>query len=275
LHLGNDGRILTAVRKSFAPIAASLHYLNLYLIGLLIVYTGFRAVLEEGLDLSETSTTSRQVGDLLMFAVLCAFASFAAVEVLKRLFNLRGWYQLERTKSWFAERAPEHDDRAFEQLVDAIGISYGSRDVGRLFNLPTEQLAAQVGVAADIALISRENPARADEQASSRTGYEALIAALAGTGREGQADVTEDERYLAQRVRTGVDQLQITLGQDWRRAVQGAVMWIAGLFAIGLSYVADVGSEAHARYVLVALILGGVLAWSLRDLSRVIENARR
>ncbi len=254
-------------REPLTFAVAYLHRVNLALIALLILYTWIRAFAfkGDGLDLSDGSTTSRQVGDLLMFALLCALASFAVVEVLKRLFNLRGWYQLERTRLWFAERTKD-EGQAFRHLVDAMGVSDLPRDVRQLFNLPTEQLAAQIGVAADVALTS---PGR----------YEELIGGLTGRSfREGEGDKMEEDerlRHMAQRVRAGVDQLQITLGEEWRRSIQGAVMWIAGVFGIGFAFAGDVGQAAHARYVLVALILGGVLAWTVRDLSRVVENARR
>jgi hypothetical protein len=250
--------------RVLAFAAAYLHRFNLAVIGLLLAYTMIQAFRREGLDLSDESTTSRHVGDLLMFALLCALASFAVVEVLKRLFNLRGWYQLERTKLWLSARVKDRE-AAFGELIQALGVNQRRRDVRQLFNLPTEQLAAQIGLAADVALASPSH-------------YDALIEGLTGwqlDDPESRAKNEDAMRQLAHRVRAGVDQLQITLAEEWRRSIQGAVMWIAGLFGIGFAFAGDVGAAAHTRHVLVALILGGVFAWTVRDLARVIENARR
>jgi len=274
--------------------AALLHWLNLALIASVVLYAFGRAIWSESLGLGDAGSSSSQVLDLLAFAVLCGLATFATIEVLKRVFDLRGRFQYARTRDWIEGRERERallearreverrleereekgwrpeefgeEESAFHDLEDAMSLGKG-RDARRLFNLPTEQLAAQLGAAADLALMSRFR-------------YPRLIAAFAGqfgSGPDLNADLDDGEAFrdLAQRVRVGVDQLQITLGEDWRRLVQGAALWLAGLYGIAFAYAGDIGSAAHPRYVLMALILGGVFAWVARDVTRVIENARR
>jgi hypothetical protein len=120
----------------------------------------------------------------------------------------------------------------------------------RVFNLPIEQLAGQIGAAADVALTARaEHPA--------------LISALAGEKAPEDSVAPppsreDDAAYrLAQRVRAGVDQLQISVGERWRQYVQGGAIWISGLYGIGLTHAADHPVAAEPRYVLAALVLGG------------------
>lgn len=266
-----------------ATLVSESHRLNLVLIAAVVVYALVRALLEDGLDLA-TGSTAPQVGDLLGFAALCGLAAFATIEVVKRLASVRGRFQYESTRLWLAQRGDTKgkeqgeaerneetgeagdEDSAFDQLLRAIGVSRERGDVSRLFDLPTEQLAAQIGAAADAAI-------------SSRDSYRDLVRALAGPSLDAPPhnDNQSDDRglRLAQRVRVGVDQLQISLGEAWRRFVQGAALWVAGAYGISFAYAGDIGAASHGRFVLVALILGGVFAWIARDLSRVVENARR
>jgi hypothetical protein len=154
-----------------------------------------------------------------------------------------------------------------------MGLFGGPGEAARVFNLPTEQLAAQVSAAADVALTTKKE------------SYAALLDALVGPLRVDESEAKKDPRLspedeemvFAQRVRAGVDQLQISLGERWRTYIQGAALWIAGVYGIVLIHASSGSAEdrAEPRFVLAALLLGGPLTWLIRDITAVIERARR
>jgi hypothetical protein len=225
-------------------------------------------------------------------------ASFATIEALKRVFGLRGWYQRRQAAKWLNARASVVDDygaEAFEELLDALGVYRrqprvppdgetsapqgapqhvnfpGDRD--RVFNLPTEQLAGQVGAAADIAMTPPDR-GRYSKLLSSLIGAPPSTSWLSAASADAASNEDEAIEY-AQRIRAGVDQMQISISERWRRYLQGGAMWISGLYGIGLTHAADLPAKSEPRYVLASLLLGGLFSWVARDLAAVIERARR
>lgn len=228
-----------------------------------LTYAIVQALTNNGVHLVRGST-SAQARDLLWFALICGLASYATIEGLKRIVRVRGHYQLWQVKRWLERDA----DGSFRQLLRALGLGRGDHTL-RVFNLPTEQLVAQISAAADVAL-------------ADPVGHGALIYALAapvpdqllaGAGPDEESRTLRSQ--LAQRMRLGIDRLQISLAEQWRRTVQGAALWIAGLYGIFVANAADVSSASEPRYVLAALLLGGPIAWVLRDLAAAVERARR
>jgi hypothetical protein len=199
-----------------------------------------------------------------LFAVTCGFGSAATIEILKRIVGFRGMYQRRQTERWLEERSHSKDRDSFSELKSSLGAdAYGKpiiakQQQARLFNLPTEQLAAQIGAALELAVAMEK--------------YPDLVACFAGQPTESP---NEDRLELAQRVRSGIDQLQISLGEGWRRAVQSAALWIAGWYGVGLTHVVKIDDRAEASYILGALVIGGVFAWVARDVAAFIERARR
>jgi hypothetical protein len=144
------------------------------------------------------------------------------------------------------------------------------RGVGGPFNLPAEQLTAQVAAAAERAL---QQP----------RGYDALIDALHPGARqrkrldgEGMADLHREERAeLAYGVASAVDQLQIRLTGRWRQYVRVTAVWLAGLCALVFALVVRTPGLHSATFVLAALAFGGFFAWLARDVCAAIERLRR
>jgi hypothetical protein len=234
----------------------------------------------------EGRAISDHVRDTLWFSLLCGLASFASIEILKRVFGLRGLFQYRQTENWLAERGV--GGGGFSQLLDSMGLERDQREEAtgearRVFNLPTEQLAAQIGAAADVALASLT--LERDEGAppgplflAGLTGVppETVVAYAHDRGGASDAPLGDSPRTeLAARVRLGVDQLQISLSERWRRYVQGAALWISGAYGIVLVQDSPVETGAEARYVLAALVMGGLFAWVARDIAAVIERLRR
>jgi hypothetical protein len=206
----------------------------------------------------DSGAIGRQVGELLLFALLCGFAAFATIEIAKRVFQLRGIYQERQTERWLAPRGTD-----LRQLTHAMGLTgSGPGEVRRVFNLPTELLAAQVNAAADLAI--------ADDR------YKDLRNALSGSADRPSGDTSSETELLrARQLRAGVDQLQISLGERWRRYIQGAAVWISGAYGIGLILAAPGDNHLERRYILAALIIGGAFAWVIRDLTAIAERSRR
>ena len=136
---------------------------NAVLIGLVVLYAIALAGGDVGFD--GLRPVSDQIVDLMWFVMLCGLAAFATIEILKRIFGLRGLFQGSLTRTWLRDRG-DASGIAFLQLCRAMG-SYRAPDTKRVFNLPTEQLAAQVSSAADRALTEPSH-------------YAALLKALAG-----------------------------------------------------------------------------------------------
>ena len=251
--------------------------INIVLVGAVLVYAA--TVSPGGVALADESV-SQQIGDVLAFSLLCGLASFATVEVLKRLIGLRGLYQRRQTLLWLDERTGGKGMAAMDQLLDAMGLCGAGRPRSeqaslRVFNLPTEQLAGQVGAAADVALAT--------------TGphdgrYRWLLGALANEPafpsqeppfHDSREARHEEDFQRSQRIQAGVDQLQISLGERWRRYVQGAALWISGAYGIALVHTSSAAHGSASRYVFAALLLGGTIAWVARDLAAAVERWRR
>jgi len=269
--------------------------LNLAMIALVTVYA---FTIADGRIAFDGGRIGPQVRDLLWFALLCGLVAFATVEIMKRIFDLRGLYQYRQTRIWLRRRAEEHRQLqeppdasshevaeptsrradAFEELLEAMGYVRKAQsrparlleqlEELRIFNLPTEQLAAQISAAADAMLVER----------GKRTEFLAALTGLSPTaitslsGKEAPENL---EYQLAQRIRAGVDRLQISLAERWRGYVQGAAVWIAGASGVVLARLLPPGSGSEARYVLAALLIGGILAWVTRDLTATLERSRR
>lgn len=230
---------------------------------LLIVGVVVYAVIDAMGGITLEGEADAAIRDLLWFALLCGLASSATIEILKRVFSLRGLYQRRQTKVWLANRTYQGLE-PFDELIDAMGLRRSS-EATRVFNLPTEQLIAQVSAATDV-LLARQGP----EHPPSR-----LVEALAGRHGPSPEEDRNHERFLAQRIEVGVDQLQISLSERWRGYVQSAALWVAGVYGIALEQTADISEDAGSLFVLAALLVGGMIAWTVRDLSAVIERARR
>jgi len=217
------------------------------------------------------------------------------IETVKRLLPLRGAYNRRQVALWLGERAGDDGAAAMGQLVRAMDLvpaapetdrddssrvdrATGRRwqrvffpgpGVGGAFNLPAEQLSAQVAAAAERA-----------SQESAR--YEELILALCPS--LSRDDLRSMQRHRADRgagpdpavdlpyrIASAIDQLQIRLGGRWRHYLQITAWSLTGPIALLLA----VAEETPATFVLAALVFGGFFAWLARDLSAIAERLRR
>lgn len=252
--------------------------INIALIAAVLLYVLVRALTEKSFRL-QTGSVSAQARDLLWFALACGLLSFATIECVKRLTYVRARYHENETRLWLQTRLDrirreptESADRTspFQQLVSAMGIEPDARRL--LFNLPSEQLAAQISAAADLALTS-ERDDRYTYLLASVTKDERDLPSEGAPPTSTETDEARDLRR-AQQVRIGLDQLQVAMRDRWRRYLWGAGLWISGAYGIGLAFAGNRETVEGPRHVLAALVLGGVVAAVARDLTAIVERLR-
>lgn len=91
-------------------------------------------------------------------------------------------------------------------------------------------------------------------------------------GADGSRD--EDQAFQAgQRARGAIDSLQLAVGERWRRSVQAASVLAAALAGLLIQLARP--SDTRWLYVVAAALIGGPLAWTIRDLAAAIERWRR
>lgn len=238
-------------------------------------------------------TAADRVRTLLWYGLVSGLASMATIEVAKRLFGLRSHYQRLQVMAWLRSRTarpatgsagsgqddPDAGAAASGELYTAMGLDQEFSQLQRrwLFDLPIDQLVAQVSSAVDIALA---DPARYQLLLGAMSGApraaSAASPATAGTAASlrGTEESADSEFRRSQRVRSGLDQLQISVGGRWRRYVQGTALWLSGLYGILLVFLTRAPSSARPEYIIGALLIGGVLSWVARDIAAVIERWR-
>lgn len=259
-----------SLRRVGFQSASRIGAVNGLLILAVLVYVIVQAARGNGLHLAGGTVSSR-VRDILWFSALCGLVSFSTIEIVKRLTNVRGFVQREHVRLWLGERTQDAEaavDTSFGELLRAMG-SPDDDDALRVFNLPAGRLAAQIGLASDIAY------GRPEDYRMLIWGLTRGIPALSAQDQSPPYEPNTDLAFeVGQRIRTGVDQLQISLTERWRRYVQGSALWVSGVYGIGLTYAADFPSQTETRYVLAALVLGGAFAWVVRDVAAVLERSR-
>jgi hypothetical protein len=302
-------------RRSIRAALIRIYLGDAFQLCVMIAIVAFALLAGNGRISAGQITAGEQVRTLLWYVLVSGLASMATIEVAKRLFGLRGHYQRLQVMGWLRSRTAQPavgsagsaqdgsvaGAAASGELYKAMGLDQESSHLQRrwLFDLPIDQLVAQVSSAVDIALadaahyqllleaISGEAtaanaaPAAKEEppakeasppDAATAAGSAAAVGAAATLLRaEGAAD---SEFRRSQRVRSGLDQLQISVGGRWRRYVQGTALWLSGLYGILLVFVTRAPSSARPEYIIGALLIGGMLSWVARDIAAVIERWR-
>jgi hypothetical protein len=185
--------------------------------------------------------------------------------------------------------AREQAEAAYRQLQTAVLGAYAERDLRRVFDLPTEQLCALLSTAADYALTSPHENAELLLAFSGPTGLGNIDRVAPPRGlynnfwidRSPADDETSDPHddaalgMLAHSVRSGLDVLQASIGQQWSRAVRTWAVAISGVLGAVIVLFIRLSPPERILFALAALLLGGFFAWLFRDLTAVVERARR
>ncbi|MDR6417568.1 hypothetical protein [Pseudarthrobacter sulfonivorans] len=219
------------------------------------------------------------IGGGLFIAGVSGVMSCAVLENLKRLLRLRGLYQMLTFRTWLNHRVGSRATglRAYVEFIILTGATFSPYlPVGikptkrhthalanlRLFDLPIEQLAAQLF---DVTETVLRNPKK----------YRALCRAMAGVDYPiNHPDETTVAEFDA-RARRSVDHMQITIGDGWRRYLVGAATGLSGGVGILLVEMYEVPWLDPRATVLLSTFIGGFVAWLTRDLAVGLSKLRR
>jgi len=268
------------------------------------LYSSKIATTPEAFDL-----LSHRSWSLIGFAIVIGAASTATVQMLKQFLPVRAALQRRWVMEWIGDRCavealwadwlerqkiPKDDSSAkaisdaqstaaAEELEAALLGGFTRRDLRRVFDLAVEHLCAQVSSAADFALSQPDQ-------------YAELLLALAGPAKLASIDLLappvdvtagriarqptkprNDQAFalVAEGTRAGIDLLQISVGQQWRRTVRGAAVLLSGLFGAFGALLVNLSVSSRLLYTLAALVFGGFFAWVIRDLTAIAERLRR
>jgi hypothetical protein len=233
------------------------------------------------IDLTATATGGLPTAALalLTVAMLSGGGAMILIETAKRLFGLRGRFQRRMVFNWLAERGGDAAEIEFTRTL----VRSGSRaDTVHLFDLPIDQVSAQLAAAADLALAT---PWESTAFLVGLTGERGLVefvterrtagperAAPLGGGDDPRLERAQTE--LAHRVRSGLDLVQISVGQRWRRTVRTYAVALSGVLGFAVTGFAGTPGSQRATLTLVALLFGGFFAWFARDLVAAVERLR-
>lgn len=196
-------------------------------------------------------------GSLMLFSITVGVAAMAVIETLKRLIPIRGLYQLRQIQSWLGRSA-------FLDLAHALG-GPSERELLDMFNLPIEQICAQISNALDLALATPRLHRHLVSRMASDSWYD--------EEREESDETRQFERNHS--VRSALNVLQISVGQRWRWQVRMTAYWMSGLLGLLVVAFADVAPLARKEFALAALAFGGFFAWLARDVAALLERLRR
>jgi hypothetical protein len=252
------------------------------------------------------ATRHQATANLVTFAVqtltlsaVMGFAAMATLETLKRLFHLRGRF-------FFARAAgPE-----FLQLVQpnrsakSAEADYGANILR--FDLPLEQIMAQLGHAADQALLELfpdpPEPAKSTDPAkpagppkpagpaeAADQGHESpptpaatredtaeykFLARLLGKDALTKANTADDQAMLRLDAQAALDNLQVSVGNAWRWRLRLAASVLSAVFALVALIFVSVPPGSKIVALASSFLLGGFLAGFFRDLAAIVERFR-
>lgn len=227
------------------------------------------------------------------------------LQVVKDLTPARRWFQRWWLEGWVRERVATLDSRQIAQIFgaepapplaeaaalalrDLYGLATGG-DARALYDLPVEQLAAQVNSAVQVVL---DYPRRHAWTliVLGRDASPDDLRMLVGTdpgelrrrgdlAREEQQRLTEfvDARNrVTHQIQRTLDGIQIVMGNRWKWLLQVSAVVLSGAFIFGaLTLFNPEGTwRRHVPLSLLIAILGGFVAPFARDLVAALQSLR-
>jgi len=242
----------------------------------------------------ETRTRRHALDIAASFILLTAsvgLGSMILIQTAKHLFRLRGrfnWVQLQRRFS------PEGMQELLRGLAGGReeaprwppGLRLPGGGVGRLLDLPVEQLAGQIAAVADDAqtLPDRYRRLLADLTGATDTGDGLIdrfvrarprLMAADGSDEDRQTEDREAVAEVHQRVQRALDVLQASLSDTWKRAVRATASVLSGVLALLFALLSGAPGGLRTSLMLAGLGFGGFFAWFARDIAAAIERRRR
>lgn len=234
---------------------------------------------------------------LFFFVAMTGATAMFLIEAAKGLLPARAVYQAIETRAWLDRRSRElgYDsthpesmleryravvskpvDYAFRELEEQFGARMVGKSQGRIstlgkvvplmnspFNLPAEQYVAQVGAVVDNLMIA---------------GRSSDLVKVATFGSGGPAGATDGDaarqRSVSAQLVLSLDELQTRLAAGWQYRVRLSAALISGCIGT-LALALPNSTYISTWYALASLVVGGPVAWLMRDLVAVVERARR
>lgn len=277
--------------------------------------------------------TQRSWG-VLGFAAAIGVASAATIQLAKQLFGVRSRFQWRWVRDWIGERcaieplwanwqkryslavlpaagaapaasivpggvnaadlADAQRSFATAELESALLGGFADRELRRVFDLPIEQLCAQISAAADQAmaqphlyaelLLALTGPAGLDDidalaPPADVVGGRVIRAPSVDSSAAGDNPFAgaDNRAYarVAQGVRAGIDLMQISVGQRWTRGIRASAVAVCGALGAAGVFFIRITWPTRLLFALAALVLGGFFAWLARDLAAIVERTRR
>jgi hypothetical protein len=175
----------------------------------------------------------------------------------------------EWIEGWRAGRRPSSEEHSqWLELLQALNWQGGNP-----FAAPAEVLVAQIAALVDIPGPADVRTRRLSLTLSGLLAEDIYFADDSVSSREERDSAFET--VLRQRVRVGLDQLQIRLTSGWRRGVHTATVVVSLLAGLVIAAGMGVSGSEMLRLTTIGAVLGGPIAWVLRDVAAAIEKLRR
>lgn len=231
----------------------------------------------------EGATRQQATANLVTFAArtltlsaITGFAAMATLETLKRLFHLRGrfFFPLAAGPEFLRMVRPNRPEEAAD--------SDHGEDIRR-FDLPLEQIMAQLGHAADQAIgdlfTDRTVPGQpkrlAHLTAAQRdTDEYRFLVRLLGKDSLTKAETDGDPTRLRLETQAALDDLQVSVGNAWRWRLRLTACTLSALFALAALIFAPAPPGSKIAALASSFLLGGFLAGFFRDLAAIVERFR-
>ena len=248
----------------------------------------------------------------LTLSAVVGFAAMATLETVKRLFHLRGRFFFGRLAGpEFLQLTPARPQgKSAKPLLPKSSARSDRKAGARRFDLPLEQLMAQLSYAADQALDQLPAPSKTEsldapklspadksspgEQASAAPeqapaapaapdkqaaapdpsptdGYQ-FLAKLVGDATLIEAG--SDQTTLRIQTQAALDDLQVRVGNAWRWRLRLTSCVLAALFALGALLYVPVPPGSKTAALVGSFLIGGFLAGFFRDLVAIVERFR-
>lgn len=229
---------------------------------------------------------AQRIFDLAVVLTSVGVASMALIETTKNLFpSIHRRFHRRRVKNYLMRQTDLATRRnhtvSFEKAWDKMILLAAAGNERALFNLPAEQMVAQIGAAARVVLdFPREEQCR-DLFCSLTAQAEHGDLDLVMMGKEQIPEPTKS-RYVDARnrvfpvVQRSLDALLISMKDDWtwwNRA--GAVALSVVLILSALAVSGNLKDDARLGFYLIAAILGGFVAPVAKDLVASLERFRK
>jgi hypothetical protein len=222
--------------------------------------------------------------------------TMALIQTAKDAMPLRRWFQQWWVRRWLESQRqkaateaegppllnPESARRDLERLATG-------GDAGSLYDLPIEQLCAQINAAALIVLDYPWRHVDLLRCLAVGVGWSDLEALLdvreiaerprsqqSEDDRRRLADIADPRNRVGHQIQRNIDALQIAAGFRWKLGLQIASIVISALIVVtGLRFLGAPTPMRNAPLYLLAAILSGFVAPVARDLVAALERLRR